>query len=1460
MSGTYGGWRGRLMTVATVAVTILGFLTLPSASATAGGPASGQLERGQPLLASAPAVPAGLELALERSLAEDGLPQTKLVAADGRDGDRFGTAVAVAGDTAVIGAILAAVEGKPAQGAAYVFVREGDAWVEQVKLTASDGQAFDRFGGAVAFDGQTLVIGAWGAAGTTGAAYVFVREGDAWVEQAKLTAPDGRPDDLFGEYVAVAGDTIVVGAPGVDGAGTNFEQGAAYVFTRTGDRWQQEARLEAPDGQRGDQFGHGVAVAGDTVLVGAPFAQVDGANLRGAVYVFSRSQGWGEPTVLAASDGAPLDRFGFSVAMTDDTAVIGAIGAAGVEPSTGAAYVFVRDGDAWVEEAKLVTSDSVTYDNVGVGVAINPGGDRVVLGADFAAVGENSLQGAGYLFVRDGDAWVEEAKLFGADGAENDGFGRSVAVTDGAALAGSSGSTVDGMEVSGAAYLFPLPTEDDTPTDGKRLTASDGAAGDLFGRAVAVDGNTALVGADWADINGNHNQGAAYVFVRDGDAWVEQAKLTAPDGASSHQFGISVDLDGDTAVVGNAREAVYVFTRTGTDWTWQATLTAPEPTGADLFGAAVAIAGDTIVVGARQADVAGQMNQGAAWVFTRTGEQWSAQASLTAADGAAFDLFGGAVAIHADTVVVGAEFADLHGRPDQGAAYVFTRSGDQWVEQAKLTAADGQAGDRFGGAVAVAGDTAVVGAYAAAGDQGAAYVFDRIDGDWVAQARLATAAPSAWFGAAVATTGPAVLVGALHEAGSQGAAYLFVQDGDDWSAPERLAVGDADAQFGNAVALQGDTVLVGAWTSTVRGQEAQGAAYVYHRELPAPDPGPDPEPEPEPVCDTTVRGVHPGPLVVTDGVTCLAAGAQILGEVNVASGAGLVGTAAVVQGPVSALGATRVELAFSQITGPVLVSGATQHVWLFANQVTGSVTLVSNRTPAADVVVSGNVVIGSLACFGNEPAPTDRGLPNTVTAEKVGQCADGPPPVQITTTELPTLHVFEPYHATLTAAGGTAPYTWSVAGLPAGLRLDPHTGVITNDPEAPAITGPVPESVTVTVTDHHGATDRVTLPLSAVTVTRMAAGLEHTCAVTTDTTVYCWGGNLSGQLGDGTTTSRPLPAPVVDPDDPDRPFTGAVDVSAWLGHTCVTTVERTVWCWGFNGGGRLGIGHDRSEVIPVPGQVVGPTGDGYLQDVVAVGAGEVHTCALVADGRAYCWGDNWRGQLGSPVGATGVPVPVADPDDASQPLTGLTALGVGGFHTCAVTEATTAYCWGWNNAGQLGIGDYVPVQSRRPLPVVNAAGQLVTGLATVDGGSVHTCATTTAGTAYCWGQNARGQLGNGAAPENQPAPVPVADPADPTAPLAGLTRVATGAMHTCALTEAGTVSCWGSNSGGQLGDGGTTDRDLAAPVVDPADPTAPLTGVVGVAHHGWHTCAVTEAGIPYCWGHNYEGQLGDGST
>jgi len=651
--------------------------------------------------------PAELAEAVDRALSEDGIPQAKVSASDGATGDRLGRSVAVSedGNTAVAGALLATVDGDPFRGAAYVFTRDasewsseasdavgstaGGGWSQQQKLVSSDGSDADRFGGAAAIDGDTMVIGAWGWGSQAGAAYVFVMEGDSWVEQARLTAPDGAPGDSFGEYVAVDGDTVLVGASLADGEGTNFEQGAAYVFTRTGTSWGAPVKLTVPDGERNDQFGHGVALAGDTALVGAPFDKVGDNFLQGAVYEFTRDgSGWPQTGLLTVSDGAGLDRFGFSVSLAGDgdTALIGAIGVevAG-NAGAGAAYVFARDGEAWTEQATLTASDGEAFDNFGASVAL--AGGRALVGADFAAVDGQSLQGAAYLFTGAGADWQEQAKLVAADGAEFDSFGRPVTLAGDMAMVGVPLADVDGNGEQGAAYLFDLSGGGDPP-DGTMLTASDGAADDWFGRSVAIDGDTVVVGADAADVGGVFNQGAAYVFVRDGDGWVEQARLTASDGDSSDQFGFSVAVAGGTALIGSADDAAYVFTRDGGTWTEQAKLVPSDGTEFDRFGIAVALSGDggTALVGARQSAVAGRTNQGAAYVFTRDGDTWTERAKLTASDGAAFDLLGDAVALSdgGDTAVVGAEFHDPDGNDAQGAAYVFTRDGEAWTQQGKL--------------------------------------------------------------------------------------------------------------------------------------------------------------------------------------------------------------------------------------------------------------------------------------------------------------------------------------------------------------------------------------------------------------------------------------------------------------------------------------------------------------------------------------------------------------------------------------------------------------------------------------------------------------------------------------------------------------------------------------------------------------------------------------------------------
>jgi len=395
----------------------------------------------------------------------------------------FGFSVAISGDSVVVGANLDGDAGTES-GSAYVFIRSGITWTQQAKLTADDAAAGEQFGGAVAISGDSIVVGAFrdDDAGTeSGSAYVFTRSGITWTQQAKLTASDAAGDNQFGISVAVSGNSVVVGANEDDDDGPN--SGSAYVFTRSGIVWSEEAKLTASDADVNDQFGTSVAILGDSVVVGANFD--DGIGTRsGSAYVFTRSgTAWSEQAKLTANDAAAFDNFGISVSISGNSVVVGAN-----SDSSGSAYVFTRSGTSWSEQAKLTASDGLPGDSFGISVSIS--GDSVVVGA-FRDDDVGTSSGSAYVFTRSGIAWSEQAKL----------------------------------------------------------TANDEATNDRFGISVGISGDSVVVGAHFDDDDGV-NSGSAYVFTRSGITWSEQAKLTANDAASGDQFGVSVSISGDSVVVG----------------------------------------------------------------------------------------------------------------------------------------------------------------------------------------------------------------------------------------------------------------------------------------------------------------------------------------------------------------------------------------------------------------------------------------------------------------------------------------------------------------------------------------------------------------------------------------------------------------------------------------------------------------------------------------------------------------------------------------------------------------------------------------------------------------------------------------------------------------------------------------------------------------------------------------------
>jgi hypothetical protein len=381
----------------------------------------------------------------------------KLIASDKAAEDRFGKAVAISGNTAVVGAWQADPDGTEGAGAAYVFVRNGTTWSEQQKLAASDKAAGDRFGYSVAISGDTMVVGAYFAdpdgVERAGAAYVFVRNGTAWTEQQKLTASGKAAYDAFGTSVAVSGDTVVVGAYVADSDGID-RAGAAYVFIRSDSTWTQQQKLTASDKATSNHLGYSVAISGDTIVVGAHGAAPEGVTQAGAAYVFTRSGStWSEQQKLTASDKAAEDSFGRSVAISGNTVVAGAHGAtSGGLYSAGAAYVFTRTGSTWTQQQKLTASDKAAENHFGISVAISE--DAVVAGAYAAAPDGVTNAGAAYLFVRSGSTWSEQQKLTASDKAQTDLLGASVAIDADTIAVGAAYVDTDGVINAGAAYVF----------------------------------------------------------------------------------------------------------------------------------------------------------------------------------------------------------------------------------------------------------------------------------------------------------------------------------------------------------------------------------------------------------------------------------------------------------------------------------------------------------------------------------------------------------------------------------------------------------------------------------------------------------------------------------------------------------------------------------------------------------------------------------------------------------------------------------------------------------------------------------------------------------------------------------------------------------------------------------------------------------------------------------------------
>ena len=718
----------------------------------------------------------------------------------GRAGDAMGTAVAIYGDTALVGSPIAQPAPLLSSGVVQVF-RHGDTgWPLESILLPTDPVAGEQFGAGLALGQDIAVVGTAQSGGS--ATYTFVRNGTQWTQTDKLTS-GGQP--------SLSGDTLAIN----DGR-------VAHIYVRTNNTWVAQMDLQgdlSPD--QGENVVSAV-VSGDIAAI-STFVPVSHNMIAVAEYFFARSNGiW----TREAKIDLGTEFFSFSVpvvAISGQTALIG----------LGNVQAYVHNNGTWTLQGVL--DPGSTWD-LSIKPSISLDGDTAVVGVPGDDVLGVTDAGSAYVFTRSGDTWTRTARPYDPAGAYQYLFGTSVALSGTSLLVGSPGATIDDV-ASGKVMTFEYAT--DTWTPGVELGEGNAHADERFGSSVAASGTTMVVGAPNASSDVSFVTGVTYVFELADQGWVERAQLVPPS-QSHNSFGYAVALDGSTLAVGslgdnigdpNEYSAVYVYSRNGDEWVQQARIGSGLAYG--FFGSALGLVGDTLAIGD-----SGNPNYeptGRVRVFARAQEAWSEQATIQPAESADNDLFGHVLAMSADTVIIGAPGTNVGPESNAGAAYVFQHAGADWQEQARFIAPMPLQGAQFGQSVALAGDTAIVGAGGMGSSSlppGAAYVFTRNGEAWVLESTLLppAAQATASFGTAVALSADATIaiVGdplATSDAQPRGAAYVFSRNGSEWTLVRTLhgsqyQIPRSDL-FGYAATFSDNTAFIGAPSELVG-----GGAYV----------------------------------------------------------------------------------------------------------------------------------------------------------------------------------------------------------------------------------------------------------------------------------------------------------------------------------------------------------------------------------------------------------------------------------------------------------------------------------------------------------------------------------------------------------------------------------------------------------------------------------------------------------
>jgi hypothetical protein len=735
-------------------------------------------------------------------------PASTWVAGDSQEIDELGRDVALGDGIAVVGAPR-----RDGTGAVYVYLRDDSGWKLQQKLTAPGGADGDRFGARVALAGNTLAVGAPSTGSAVGAVHLFRRDAGIWRHHQVLVGNEVVAQDSFGFSVALLGSALVVGAPG-----PGFERaGAVYTFEAVGDEWVQTQRL-APEAGQIRRFGHDLSLAqagglsADTLAVGSGSEDFSDDS---AVFMYVRAGG-----IWSLQQTLPQPTYAYAVATDGQTLLVHRTGLTGEVVST-----YAREADVWSSTQTFWFPGGLVSRR---GLAVS--GNRMAIG-DWAWEME---RGRVQIYERAAGEWLLQQTLTVHGLLPRRNFGWNVALRGQTLLVG--GPFASQPDYPGSAFVY----EHDGTGFVARPLRSVSFVRSLarFGSALAALADRVAAGAPGDDSAVSAGAGAVYVWRRSSNGWLIEDRLVAPDGHLGADFGFSVAMSGDTLAVGAkfahspqsaSAGAVYVFVREADRWTLQQRLHADDGAFGDEFGFSVGLDGDTLAVGAWRDSTASGVRAGSAHVYVRSGATWHLQQTLFGDSAAAEDLFGGSVAVAGDTLAVGATH-DTY----TGSVQLFARDAGTWSHAQTLTV-DDVGGAYLGNALALAGDTLVAGAFQANGAQlaeGAVYVYQRTSGTWQPLQKLVARSPCAFdfFGYSVALDGDALMVGAaLAPAGTAvGRGHLFLHDNGIWSEVARLRPLDARSgdEVGTAVALGGGTGFIGDLRA-VDGHAVAGSVGLY---------------------------------------------------------------------------------------------------------------------------------------------------------------------------------------------------------------------------------------------------------------------------------------------------------------------------------------------------------------------------------------------------------------------------------------------------------------------------------------------------------------------------------------------------------------------------------------------------------------------------------------------------------